>query len=424
MRAKYSNVIAKGKDLPTEYIDALVHFRYYLKQAAQGPIALLKAGVPSSPMMRPLFIREPHVSNSTIMKVRSREAAGKHKIVWLFGLLWDQQQSFLYGLPNIMDELDLLIQRDTTQKQLVSPWVADVISDLSTVSECLRQVELHHPFASTMEDQEAKILEDLKINFAKSTSQMAKLMEKAKGLSFNGVGTPSGDTFSYPVDKPKTAERVKVMRRAEDNLDRFWEMVDQVFGNNPGQAEDPLSWRVMYGDRRVQRIPEWTEPTPGTDGRRALEPVELPYIPFQQMSLEGSTPAAKPPKAKTRGTTQSSETTEPAVPATATNTTKPITMTKRAFKVFTTLFHQPNQSSQPGSIPWADFLHAMATTGFQPEKLYGSVWQFTPTTRDVDRSILFHEPHPGSRIPFRTARRMGRRLQRAFGWEGGIFTDG
>ncbi|PCH02639.1 Hypothetical protein PENO1_036920 [Penicillium occitanis (nom. inval.)] len=94
---------------------------------------------------------------------------------------------------------------------------------------------------------------------------------------------------------------------------------------------------------------------------------------------------------------------------------------KRAFKVFSTLFFQPSQSSQPGEIPWNDFLHAMASTAFAVEKLYGSVWQFSPRNSDVERSIQFHEPHPIAKIPFRMARRIGRRLNRAYGWNGDMF---
>jgi hypothetical protein len=45
----------------------------------------------------------------------------------------------------------------------------------------------------------------------------------------------------------------------------------------------------------------------------------------------------------------------------------------RALKVFRTLFFNPEVTSTPGEIPWNDFLHAMRETGFNVEKLYGSV---------------------------------------------------
>lgn len=93
----------------------------------------------------------------------------------------------------------------------------------------------------------------------------------------------------------------------------------------------------------------------------------------------------------------------------------------KALKVFRALFFDPEVTSTPGLIPWNDFLYAMAATGFKIEKLHGSVWQFTPTKLDVERSIQFHEPHPMGKIPFEAARRHGRRLTRAYGWHGGMF---
>lgn len=78
-------------------------------------------------------------------------------------------------------------------------------------------------------------------------------------------------------------------------------------------------------------------------------------------------------------------------------------------------------TSTPGEVTWNDFLHAMASTGFAAEKLYGPVWQFSPTNLDINRSIWFHEPHPHGKIPFTVARRHGRTLNRAYGWFGDMF---
>lgn len=64
----------------------------------------------------------------------------------------------------------------------------------------------------------------------------------------------------------------------------------------------------------------------------------------------------------------------------------------------------------------------MKSIGFGSEKLYGSVWQFTPSAVEVGRSIQFHKPHPTAKIPFRIARNMGWRLNRAYGWEGDTFS--
>lgn len=94
--------------------------------------------------------------------------------------------------------------------------------------------------------------------------------------------------------------------------------------------------------------------------------------------------------------------------------TMAITVNKRAYKVFATLFHMPSalEHHKRGELPWTEFLYAMHSIGFSPEKLYGSSWNFLPTGINVKRSIQFHEPHPDAKMRFWVARRMGRRLSR------------
>jgi len=48
-------------------------------------------------------------------------------------------------------------------------------------------------------------------------------------------------------------------------------------------------------------------------------------------------------------------------------------------------------------LPVHLILSAMLATGFSPAKLYGSVWQFTPTRLDLERSIQFHGLHPSGK---------------------------
>lgn len=145
---------------------------------------------------------------------------------------------------------------------------------------------------------------------------------------------------------------------------------------------------------------------------------------LQLESVESPTFVPPKPKfkPKTRGSSQVNTDAIDEVATAPIEDKQPLfTLKSRAFKVFKALFFNPSQNDLPGEIPWADFLYAMAATGFAPEKLYGSVWQFTPATLDVERSIQFHEPHPVGKIPLRNARRIGRRLSRAYGWHGGMF---
>jgi len=192
--------------------------------------------------------------------------------------------------------------------------------------------------------------------------------------------------------------------------------------------------RLLSEDRILHRTVNWVEPDPATlVADRQVEDLCKPLSQFY-FELEHRTQSTidhdqiKTPKVKikTRNLSVQAQSLIDQQPALARPNQVPDTqpvfkLGKRSMKVFSILFYKPSFHSQPGEVQWNDFLHAMRETGFSIEKLYGSVWQFKPSTLDVERSIQFHEPHPISKIPFRTARRFGRRLSRAYGWHLDMF---
>jgi len=236
------------------------------------------------------------------------------------------------------------------------------------------------------------------------------------------LGNPTDGKFRYPSDKRRTQQNTDAMQEAEKNLDRFWSAFDSRWQRlvrktiDQSMGEHVLSHR----NRALERTATWVEPLKIP---KQIKPAEFQPLKEDKTTADTSISLAPKAKPKTRGVaTKLSELEAPAVAPKQVEDKQPIfKVDKRAYKAFTTLFYIPNQSDQPGEIPWRDFLHAMNSTGFAPEKLYGSIWQFTPTKLDVERSIQFHEPHPAVKIPSRNARRIGRRLHRAYGWRGDMF---
>jgi hypothetical protein len=85
------------------------------------------------------------------------------------------------------------------------------------------------------------------------------------------------------------------------------------------------------------------------------------------------------------------------------------------------LFDQ-DATSTPGEVSWNNFVHALVSSGkFAEEKLHGLASQFTGVDGVEQSSVLFHKPHPGSKLPFVIARLYSRRLNRRYGRERGIF---
>lgn len=445
---KYAKSISPSKDLPTEFLEAILKFRYYLNQSAKGPMNLLKTMVVASPPLRKYFVRlAPTDPSSSKIEIRSKGGAGMTKIegelTWLLRMLWEDDYTlFLVTLPLALNELERLLQAEPEAKEAVSARVASVIGDLSILSQCLAQLDMYHPWALTFENALLDEGRDeiIKAEFAERTKPWAEIMSSQSDkvrAEMEKTGNPSGKTFFYPFDKRRSKENIMAMQQAERNLDIFWATVDRFV-----QAKNTQVRKFLSQDRILQRTPDWIEQpstTAKTQGKEKTSNLntEAIYKPLSTLFF-GSQPKATGDdhhaglsirtKAKTKGAAKEDaeplqEETQARDEITATShEATPIHVDSRALKVFRTLFFNPAVTSSPGEVSWTDFLHAMTSTGmFAAEKLYGSVWQFEKID-GVDQSrIQFHEPHPRGKIPFLVARRHGRRLNRAFGWVGDMF---
>lgn len=94
---------------------------------------------------------------------------------------------------------------------------------------------------------------------------------------------------------------------------------------------------------------------------------------------------------------------------------------KDSLAIFKTLFYSPNDGELPRNMQWSEVVSALTKLGFSAEKLHGSAWHFTPMKLKIYRGIQFHEPHPGGEVPLWLVRCCGRRLTRAYGWDGTMF---
>lgn len=261
------------------------------------------------------------------------------------------------------------------------------------------------------------------------------------------LAMPRDGKFKYPINKKRTKQNTEQMILAEKNLDYFWSKFDAnwkkltrkninaCFGSHPPRKRG-----------EIQRTPAWVEPLqikPTKQSQANQGESTKEWVHDEELNKIKTKP--KKDKVKTKGTSQvppQPEIQPEIININANLQTPPqneveqpkVKIPHHLIRVFNTLFFQPGQNSTPGDIPWVEFLKAMVEMGFAAQKLYGSVWQFTEVSRDGDeagvgvgvggrKSIQFHEPHPGVKIDFTVARRMGRRLMRSFGWWGGMFEE-
>ncbi|KAH7191202.1 hypothetical protein DER44DRAFT_794629 [Fusarium oxysporum] len=447
LQQKFHKEILPTKDLPNEYFVSLLRFKYFLEQTAKGPLDKLKVAATASPPMRKFFVREPPVDpNSTKIFVRSCPGVKMEKVeqqlIWLLQTLWEDDYAlFLVRVPNVVDELERLLQAEPKADALISAHVAKMIGDLAIVTQSLKQLELYQPWAQEFEMASADHVEDFKEEYTALQKPVAQLHAAflRKGLDNAArLAEPSGGKFTYPYSKRRTKETVDALRQAESNLDMFWAKVDDVTKARVTDFEATALYRLLSQPRILRRTAEWVEPTKTNEKAEPAPDQDLWALNRPLSNLFLDQPAQTPQRFNAHGVRSKIKIKTKGDPSEMSNNndnvaqsdaTKPevlgsqptFSVDARALKVFRTLFFNHEVTSTPGSIPWNDFLHAMASTGFQIEKLYGSVWQFSPTILDIERGIHFHEPHPKGKIPFEVARRHGRRLTRAYGWFGGMF---
>jgi hypothetical protein len=371
-----------------------------------------------------------------------RASATDKALLRLLQTLWEDGKDLaLFGLPMIVDELERLLRAEPRARELISGYVAGRIGDLSILCECLRQLDIYQPWAMEYEHPSitwgARLKDDL-VAWSDGWAGIRRALESKAMLVNFKLAHPSDKRFFYPAEKRRSKETVDALRQAEANLDAFWDRFDGCLHAKAAGLSETALGRLLSQQRTLQRTPEWTAPpaeaktpNPAADspeGDALSRPVSTPHFEPGQPQDKQDAPAdaAAKTKVKTRGaaSTEATQRQEQATDAVATlriDEQPLFHVDARALKVFRTLFFYPSVTSAPGEVSWNDLLHAMTSTGFRAEKLYGSVWHFQPSQRHLGRSIQFHEPHPVAKIPFRVARGMGRRLARAYGWDGGMF---
>ncbi|KAK3900268.1 hypothetical protein C8A05DRAFT_17403 [Staphylotrichum tortipilum] len=444
LQAKYEGTLSPLKDLPEDYLIGILRFRMFLIQLSKEWLNELKTTVMSSPPLRSFVVRMPAENLNKILltsKPGLKQNAVEKHLVWLLQTLWEDGQNLFFArMPDIVDELERLQRAEPRARELISSYIAERIGDLSILCECLRQLDIFQPWANGYEDasvtREKELKKDLEA-WTEGWAELHRIMKSKPMLAIVPLAVPEDKRFAYPTEKKRTKETVTALRLAESNLDAFWEKFDLCLQSRVGNLSKTALLKLLSQKRTLQRTPEWVAPPAPEKGKPAAKPATVSsaedaiYRPLSTLYFgrEGephSKESQPKAKTKTRGAAGDKSDQQLATAASQLNLQEDQQPTffvdARALKVFRTLFFQPAVTSTPGEVAWNDFLHAMRVgVGFHAEKLYGSVWHFQPTRLDVERSIQFHEPHPAGKIPFRVARRMGRRLARAYGWSGAGF---
>ncbi|OAP61579.1 hypothetical protein AYL99_03782 [Fonsecaea erecta] len=150
LQSKYQDDISPDRDLPVDYLDALLKFRFYLTQTAKGSLNMLKQKVVASPPFRAFFSRSPPDNpNSPFVSIQSKGlkmGQAEAQLLWLLRTLWeDDKDLFFLRMPLVVDELQRLIDTEQKAKEMISKHISGLIGDLAIIFECLRQPDTYQP---------------------------------------------------------------------------------------------------------------------------------------------------------------------------------------------------------------------------------------------------------------------------------------
>ncbi|KAI9647667.1 hypothetical protein NHQ30_004052 [Ciborinia camelliae] len=436
IQEKLSASMSPGQPLPEEYSKGLLDLRETVRFASWDAIKNLQSGIPPSPAYRSSCVRVPQpnerVTNEMVVSFKQEARSWDDDMLWLFESIWNQQEQSIIGLPNIVDEIEHMLEHDPNLKGKLSPYMSREFSDLALIAAIQREIDISLPWTAIHDyDPQArkeKLMKEIPLRFKVQNDVYGTL---AMGFQSMGrLGNPTvADRFYYPSDQRRTKKNTDAMRAAERNLDQFWKRVDYEYQRH-GKTLKKSVEHILQNAREPERTPEWTPPIRVPNRPKKMDnsqQVALPQFSSAEPSESFKAPQPKV-KNKTRGKADPPVLDQPPElplpPDTLATHEKIFKLKARAHRVFKFIFFQPNQTDLPGEITWTDFLYAMNTVGFEIEKLMGSKWQFTPTSGDITRGMQIHQPHsPGStsKISYVMARRLGGRFRRVYGWHGGMF---
>lgn len=424
LRAKYGDRIHPSRKLPEKYAEELNNFICYVTIHLRSVVleSFYKI-TPCSPPLRDRYYRKKVTDPNDPIQydIGIKNVLKMDYFTLILDFFTNAKKMVKLGFSELLDELDRITRSNSSgtrggQNDLISPLVAASLSDLAVVSEIERQLNWHQPRINPVGDDHegaARRLQKQEMLYNKFFEATDNFKLEASVFDLGLAMTK----FNYPSAKRMTAATVNRMREAEMHLDEFWRVIDAHYVETLGE---PLhSYMLKLGlmtVREIERTPEWIEPTVVVKPENNVPAIT---VAFSDLNIEEHPVPDAPPvkvKVKTRGSPHGeidvvAELIIPAPPP----PTETITVNKRAYKVFSSIFCVPSAAVLPGEILWTEFLYALSSAGFAIEKQHGSAWLFSPSG-PAKRPIMFHEPHPSSRVPIQIARRFGRRLKYAYGW--------
>jgi hypothetical protein len=169
------------------------------------------------------------------------------------------------GLPSLMDEIEHHIQSDPKVKAKISSWTARIFAELGLIARIRHELDIYQPWASGFDNGYGEFRDEIEKDFPRRFAGLAEIQNNFQGLSVAKFGSPTDGRFYYPSDKRRTQVTTQSMRKAEADLDLFWEKVDGHYRRKIGKSLDQTVEHIFTEARGpLERTPEckWRDNVP------------------------------------------------------------------------------------------------------------------------------------------------------------------
>ncbi|KAI0118265.1 hypothetical protein GGR51DRAFT_572264 [Nemania sp. FL0031] len=329
------------------------------------------------------------------------------------------QHNFTFDKALLSSHLQHILSTSSSQeKARVNEFIYRWIADLSAFSEMLSSVRLGRPQTEYGDRMKAE-----KTNSREEWRFMVDLTWiREQRLPCSLGRTLLGDFFkAEPPRGPKDLEWLRRSRVTRAGLERFWSSVYDFMTTtmrNIGISED--------GTQELLQVITANQSTEYQQAILAEETKILADIEQQRHAIEGASQLAKSLEKVTTGKAiaepkQEKIKTRPqggqeCSTSLSENETKSQNEAPdpdpRALHAIELMFPANGEEASKG-LQWADFVHAMDDIGFVARHNGGSAVSFEAEGKD---RIVFHRPHPDSKIAPVVLQSMGTRMNKWFGW--------
>lgn len=343
------------------------------------------------------------------------------------------------------------------EKSRVDEYLSGVLSDIAACHEILVAVRLHRPQNIARDIEEVVKSEDRKVwkvwsrqRYCGTEKDMLKLGKALIRNFYEAKFSSSRMHLATPMDVAENkVQRATFDREIKRALQSYWEGQRKDCINvwkREGFSEDQISDELGYiSASRTQEYKDTAraeeeqlnaliedsqnhKSSISTPLQNVWGPEDsAPSLSTPKKSKEKTRPAGAPNTSDPELALANLDLTPAPVPPEPPLETPKIRVKKRAYEMLSHMYPNNGESSSNG-IEWDTFVHAMNDMGFSARSKGGSAVVFDKENIREGESrcgkIIFHRPHPESKIDAVILWGMGRRMGRRFGWGRGGFVMG